>query len=54
MPLEVAVERHKSHDGIPLPVIVRQCIDYIEDQGLMQEGIYRLGFGNSSKTQFMF
>ncbi len=41
VPLEVATERNRSHDGVPLPVIVRQCIDYIEEQGLMQEGIYR-------------
>ena len=39
--LELAAERHKSHDGIPLPVIVRMCVDYIEEEGLMQEGIYR-------------
>ena len=39
--LELAVERHKSHDGIPLPLIVRMCVDYIEEEGLMQEGIYR-------------
>ncbi len=36
VPLEVATERNRSHDGISLPVIVRQCIDYIEEQGLMQ------------------
>ncbi len=32
VPLEVAVERNRCHDGIPLPMVVRQCIDYIEVQ----------------------
>ena len=41
VPLEVATERSRSHDGIPLPAIVRVCIDRIEAEGLMQEGIYR-------------
>ncbi len=41
VPLEVATERGRSHDGVPLPAVVRQCIDYVEEQGLMQEGIYR-------------
>ena len=41
VPLEVAVERQKCHDGIPLPMVVRLCIDYVEENGLMLEGIYR-------------
>jgi len=41
VPLELAVERNKCHDGIILPVIVRECIDYIEEHGLSTEGIYR-------------
>ena len=41
VPLEVAVERNRCHDGIPLPMVVRQCIDYIEENGLMMEGVYR-------------
>lgn len=41
VPLEVAVERQRCHDGIPLPMVVRLCIDYVEDNGLMLEGIYR-------------
>jgi len=39
--LELAVERNKSHDGVKLPVVVRECIDYIEEEGLTVEGIYR-------------
>lgn len=50
VPLCVAVERSPSHDGIRLPVIVRQCIDYIEDHGAQCEGIYRLS-GVKSKVQ---
>lgn len=33
MPLELAVQRSGSHDGIDLPVVVRCCIDYIEEHG---------------------
>ena len=39
--LEVAVERNRCHDGIPLPMVVRQCIDHIEEYGLNMEGVYR-------------
>ena len=39
--LEVAVERSRCHDGINLPVVVRECVDYIEAEGLTVEGIYR-------------
>lgn len=31
--LALAVERSPCHDGIQLPVVVRQCIDYIEEFG---------------------
>ncbi|XP_059351189.1 ralA-binding protein 1-like isoform X2 [Daphnia carinata] len=41
VPLELAIQRSGSHDGIDLPVVVRCCIDYIEDYGLQQEGIFR-------------
>lgn len=33
IPLALAVERNKSHDGIELPAIVRECIDYVEECG---------------------
>lgn len=42
VPLSVAVSRMPSHDGVPLPVVVRQCIDYITDKGLNVEGIFRI------------
>uniref|UniRef100_A0AAF5PZZ7 Rho-GAP domain-containing protein n=1 Tax=Wuchereria bancrofti TaxID=6293 RepID=A0AAF5PZZ7_WUCBA len=42
VPLSLAVLRMGSHDGIPLPVVVRQCIDYINEKGLCVEGIHRI------------
>ena len=39
--LAQAVERSRCHDGIKLPVVVRECIDFIEEHGLKVEGIYR-------------
>jgi RalA-binding protein 1 len=33
IPLAAAVERSPCHDGILLPVVVRECIDYIEEFG---------------------
>uniref|UniRef100_A0AC34QW53 Rho-GAP domain-containing protein n=1 Tax=Panagrolaimus sp. JU765 TaxID=591449 RepID=A0AC34QW53_9BILA len=42
VPLSVAVKNSRSHDGIPVPALVRQCIDYVEQHGLEMEGIYRV------------
>ncbi|CAG0882299.1 unnamed protein product [Cyprideis torosa] len=50
VPLYLAVERYRCHDGIDLPVIVRECIDFIEEKGLTLEGIYRIS-GVKSRTQ---
>lgn len=33
VPLSLAVERCPSHDGVQLPVIVRECIDHVEEHG---------------------
>lgn len=33
VPLAIAVSRMPSHDGVPLPVVVRRCVDYIYDNG---------------------
>nr|KAG5707292.1 hypothetical protein BaRGS_000066 [Batillaria attramentaria] len=52
IPLAMAVERNKSHDGIELPAIVRECIDYVEECGLTCEGIYRIS-GVKSKVQHL-
>ncbi|CAN7939732.1 unnamed protein product [Ixodes hexagonus] len=50
VPLLIALERNPSHDGIELPAIVRECIDYIEEHGMTCEGIYRMS-GVKSKVQ---
>ena len=33
--LTVAVARNKCHDGIQLPAVFRDCIDYIEESGML-------------------
>ena len=33
IPLSVAVERNKCHDGIQLPILFQECVDYIEEHG---------------------
>ncbi|CAD5126180.1 DgyrCDS14350 [Dimorphilus gyrociliatus] len=48
--LITAIERSNNYDGIHLPLIVRNCIDYIEEFGLTCEGIYRIS-GVKSKVQ---
>ncbi|XP_065062733.1 ralA-binding protein 1-like isoform X2 [Rhopilema esculentum] len=40
--LEVAVARSKIADGLEMPTIFRQCIHYLEENGLDQEGLYRV------------
>ncbi|XP_041374372.1 ralA-binding protein 1-A-like isoform X2 [Gigantopelta aegis] len=52
IPLAQAVERNRCHDGIELPAIFRECVDYIEEYGLSCEGIYRIS-GVKSKVQHL-
>ncbi|XP_052802767.1 ralA-binding protein 1-like isoform X2 [Mya arenaria] len=52
VPLSVSLERSRSHDGIQLPAIFRECVDYIEEHGLRCEGIYRIS-GVKSKVQHL-
>ena len=33
IPLSLAVERNKCHDGKQLPVLFWECVDYIEEHG---------------------
>uniref|UniRef100_A0A1I7ZM62 Rho-GAP domain-containing protein n=1 Tax=Steinernema glaseri TaxID=37863 RepID=A0A1I7ZM62_9BILA len=42
VPLDDAVKHSKSHDGVPIPVVVRQCLDFVDEKGLDLEGIYRI------------
>lgn len=39
--LGLAVERSRCHDGIKIPLVVRNCIDYLHEHGLHSEQIYR-------------
>ncbi len=41
-PLAEAVRRTALYDGIQLPAIFRECVDYIESYGMKCEGIYRV------------
>ncbi|KAI6178513.1 RalA-binding protein 1 [Aphelenchoides besseyi] len=40
--LSTAVLNSRCHDGLPIPLLVRECIDYITANGLKDEGIYRI------------
>jgi hypothetical protein len=33
--LEEAVSRSRCHDGVPLPLVVRNCLDFIEECGML-------------------
>ncbi|XP_059200919.1 ralA-binding protein 1 [Centropristis striata] len=48
-PLTEAVKRTALYDGIQLPAIFRECVDYIESYGMKCEGIYRVS-GMKSKV----
>ncbi|KRX88691.1 RalA-binding protein 1 [Trichinella pseudospiralis] len=42
VPLARALCNNPSYDRIPVPAFVRRCIDYINENGLDQEGLYRV------------
>uniref|UniRef100_H2LGG0 RalA binding protein 1 n=1 Tax=Oryzias latipes TaxID=8090 RepID=H2LGG0_ORYLA len=48
-PLTEAVKRTALYDGIQLPAVFRECVDYIENYGMKCEGIYRVS-GMKSKV----
>ncbi|KAJ8337173.1 hypothetical protein SKAU_G00383930 [Synaphobranchus kaupii] len=48
-PLVDVVKRTSLYDGIRLPAIFRECVDYIESYGMKCEGIYRVS-GMKSKV----
>lgn len=48
-PLDEAVKRTALYDGIPLPAVFRECVDYVESYGMKCEGIYRVS-GMKSKV----
>ncbi|CAH2284821.1 ralA-binding 1 isoform X1 [Pelobates cultripes] len=49
IPLAEAADRTMMSDGIKLPAVFRECIDYIENHGMKYEGIYRVS-GIKSKV----
>ncbi|XP_075807567.1 ralA-binding protein 1 [Microtus pennsylvanicus] len=49
VPLADAVERTMMYDGVRLPAVFRECIDYMEKHGMKCEGIYRVS-GIKSKV----
>ncbi|XP_068003706.1 ralA-binding protein 1 isoform X1 [Melanerpes formicivorus] len=49
IPLAEAVDRTMLYDGIRLPAVFRECIDYVEKYGMKCEGIYRVS-GIKSKV----
>uniref|UniRef100_A0A182SUV1 Rho-GAP domain-containing protein n=1 Tax=Anopheles maculatus TaxID=74869 RepID=A0A182SUV1_9DIPT len=40
--LGLATERSRCHDGVNLPLVVRDCIDYLQEHGLQSEQIYKV------------
>uniref|UniRef100_A0A914V1B3 Rho-GAP domain-containing protein n=2 Tax=Plectus sambesii TaxID=2011161 RepID=A0A914V1B3_9BILA len=42
VPLADAVSNNRSHDGVPLPAVIRQCLDFVTEHGLDMEGVYRV------------
>ncbi|XP_005187489.2 ralA-binding protein 1 isoform X1 [Musca domestica] len=40
--VSLATERSRCHDGLDLPLVVRDCIDYLQEYGLKNEQIYRV------------
>ncbi|XP_046489137.1 ralA-binding protein 1 isoform X1 [Neodiprion pinetum] len=50
--LQMAVERGRCHDGVELPLVVRNCIDYIEEYGMTVDGLYKVS-AVKSKVQHL-
>ncbi|XP_050433697.1 ralA-binding protein 1 [Adelges cooleyi] len=50
VPLEISFERNPCHDDIHLPLILRNCIDYVQINGLCTDGVYKVP-GVKSKVQ---
>lgn len=50
--LNTAVERNGCLDGVPIPLVVRNCIDCIHSFGLCMDGLYKT-LGIKSKVQLL-
>uniref|UniRef100_A0A1A9X219 Rho-GAP domain-containing protein n=1 Tax=Glossina brevipalpis TaxID=37001 RepID=A0A1A9X219_9MUSC len=40
--VSLATERSRCHDGIDIPLVIRDCIDYLQEYALKSEQIYRI------------
>lgn len=40
--ISLATDRSRCHDGIDIPLVVRDCIDYLQEFALKNEQIYRV------------
>lgn len=40
--LGLAVERSRCHDSVNLPLVVRDCIDYLQEHGMQSDQIYKV------------
>ncbi|XP_052865755.1 ralA-binding protein 1 isoform X2 [Anopheles cruzii] len=40
--LGLANERSRCHDGVSLPLVVRDCVDFLQDHGLQSDQIYKV------------
>nr|XP_023013849.1 ralA-binding protein 1-like [Leptinotarsa decemlineata] len=47
--LDISVERSRCHDGLDLPLPIRDCIDYVEAVGMSFEGVYKVS-GTKAKV----
>ncbi|RZF48708.1 hypothetical protein LSTR_LSTR011338 [Laodelphax striatellus] len=50
--LPLALERNRCHDGVEIPVVIRDCINHIQETGLCVEGLYKVS-GIKSKVQHL-
>lgn len=49
--LELAVERSRCHDGVDIPLPLRNCIDFIETYGITMENLYKISGAKSKVAQ---
>ncbi|XP_030748694.1 ralA-binding protein 1-like [Sitophilus oryzae] len=49
--IEEACTRGRCHDGISIPLPVRECVDYIEATGLTFEGVYKVSGPKNKVSQ---
>lgn len=49
--LEDACKRGRCHDGITIPLPVRECVDYVQAVGLNFEGVYKISGPKAKVSQ---